>query len=453
MFDLCIKNGHIVNHNHSLTGNIYVKGEKIAAITMGGADFEARETIDCTGKLVMPGFVDPHAHLNDPGYTDGEDFYTGTCSAAAGGITTVMEHPLTDPLPSKKEILMDKNRIVGAKAVADYALFGACTPDNYEDIGGMADTGAVAFKGFLTSSPEMPRLSDWQVVQHMINLRGKGPLLPIHCENEEIIQGAVERLKKDGRTSPKDYCDSRPGIGEAEAIDRMCFFAERTGGKIHVVHCSIPVGIEIVESYKQKGVDVTVETCPHYLVFDQEDVERQGVYAICNPPIRNRADVELLWEKVLEGKVDFIGSDHAPYTFAEKEKGVGDVFETPAGLAGIQSGFLAFFSEGVKRRGMPLEQFAAMTSTNAAKRYGIFPKKGILAVGADADMVVIDPRGKSMVAKEQLFYKMKWTPYMGKELDGVIEKTILRGTTVYSAGRICVDPGFGRYVPREGGRP
>lgn len=447
MFDLCIKGGLIVNHDYSHIGNIFVKEGTIAAITTSDVECKSKEVIDATDRLVMPGFVDPHAHLNDPGYTDGEDFYTGTSSAAAGGITTVMEHPLTDPLPSKRDVLLDKNRIVGAKAITDYALFGACTPDNYEDIIEMIDTGAVAFKAFLTSSPEMPELSDAQIINHMMNLRGKGPLLPIHCENENIIQTATAKLIQEGKVSPEDYRDSRPVIGEAEAIERMCFFAEYTGGKIHVVHCSIPEGIEIVERYKTKGVDVTVETCPHYLVLDQSDVEKSGVYAICNPPIRNRDVVEKLWEKVLEGKVDFIGSDHAPYTFEEKKKGLKNVFETPAGLAGIQNGFMLFFSEGVRHRCMPLEQFVAMTSTNAARRYGIFPKKGVLNIGSDADIVIINPEGRSVVTKDKLFYMMKWTPYMGKRIDGEIERTIIRGTTVYSDGKICVSAGFGEYVP------
>lgn len=449
MFDVCIKGGLIVNHNHSYKGDLYVKEGKIAAIGTPEENFDVKETINAAGMIVVPGFIDPHSHLNDPGYTEAEDFYTGTCSAAAGGITTVMEHPLTDPLPANKKTLIDKRNIVDPKAVVDYALFGACTPDNFEDVVDMIDTGAVAFKAFLTSSPEMPEISDFQIIHHMKNLKDRGPVLPIHCENENIIQGTKKQFIEEGRIGPMDHCESRPEISEAEAINRMCLFAEHTKGKVHIVHCSIPEGIDIVENFKKRGANVTVETCPHYLYFDQNDVEKWGVYAICNPPIRTRMTVEKLWEKVLQGNVDFIGSDHAPYTFEEKEKGSKNMFNTPAGFSGIQTGYMAFFSEGVNKRKMPLEQFVAMTSTNAAKRYNVFPKKGILEVGSDADIVIINQKKKWTVTKDQLFYKMKWTPYMGKEIEGKIEKTIVRGTVVYSDGDICVKAGFGEYVPAQ----
>lgn len=217
---------------------------------------------------------------------------------------------------------------------------------------------------------------------------------------------------------------------------------------MHIVHCSIPQGVDIVEEHKKKGVDITVETCPHFLVFDHSIMEKEGIFAICNPPIRDRETVEELWKRVLDNKVDFIGSDHAAYTVEEKEAGLEDCFNTPAGLTGIQTGFIAFFSEGVMHRGMSLEQFAAMTSTNTAKRYGVYPKKGDIAIGADADFVIIDPRESWTVKEEDLFYMCPWSPYIGMNIDGKIEKTIVRGTVVYEDGRINVEPGFGKFVKR-----
>lgn len=453
MYDVCIKDGTVINAEGSFKGDIYISEGKIAALVKkGGQEYEAKEVIDAEGYLVMPGFVDPHSHLNDPGLTESEDFYTGTCSAAAGGITTVMEHPLTFPLPSNYKNLWDKKEIVSKKAVTDFALFGACAADNYADIEEMIEMGAVAFKAFLTSSPEMPKLTDSEVIRHMENLKGAGPVMPIHCENEMIVEGFTERRRMEGKVHPTDYDDARPEISEIEAINRMCLFARYTGGKIHIVHCSVPEGVDAVNSYKEKGADVTVETCPHFLLLDSTDVEKWGVYAICNPPIRKRSTVEKMWERVLKGKIDFIGSDHATYTFEEKEEGMEDVYNTPAGLSGIQTCFTSFFSEGVGKRKMSLESFVAMSSTNAAKRYGLYPQKGAVRIGSDGDVVILDPNKSWRVEEGKLFYKKKWTPYMGMEINCQVKRTIVRGVTVYKDGEICVEAGFGKYVPMKKGK-
>lgn len=449
MYDVCIKNGVLVNDDGAFEGDIYISGERIAAIAERGADYDAEKIIEADNCLIMPGFIDPHSHLNDPGLTESEDFYTGTCSAAAGGITTVMEHPLTFPLPSNYKNLYDKKEIVSPKAVTDFALFGACTPDNYEDIHEMNKMGAVAFKAFLTWSPEIPNLTDSEIIWHMKNLKNLGPVMPIHCENEMIVSGFTNRQKATGKKAASDYSEARPEISELEAINRICMFAEYTGGRVHVVHCSIPEGVETVQRYKAKGADVTVETCPHFLILDSDDVEKWGVYAICNPPVRSRETVEKLWLKVLDGEVDFIGSDHATYTFEEKEEGIDDIYNTPAGLSGIQTCFTAFFSEGVLKRNLSLEKFVAMSSTNAAKRYGIFPKKGTIRVGSDADMVILNPKKAWKVTPDKLFYKKKWTPYMDMTINCNVEETLVRGKTVYKDGEICAKPGYGRYVPRN----
>lgn len=448
MFDLCIKNGLVIRAEGCFRAHIYVKDGVICAFSQGDTTLEANTVIDAAGKYIFPGFVDPHTHLNDPGLTNSEDFYTGTCSAAAGGITTCLEHPITIPLPSTYETLKQKKEICQSKAVTDFALFGAAVPDNIDQIDNMTELGAVAFKAFLTVSPDMPQSKEPDIIAHLENLKGKGPVRPIHCEDQSICEASTAAMRKAGKVSPADYYNGRPEVAEAVAINRMAYLAQYTGGKMHIVHCSIPQGVDIVEEHKKKGVDITVETCPHFLVFDHSIMEKEGIFAICNPPIRDRETVEELWKRVLDNKVDFIGSDHAAYTVEEKEAGLEDCFNTPAGLTGIQTGFIAFFSEGVMHRGMSLEQFAAMTSTNTAKRYGVYPKKGDIAIGADADFVIIDPRESWTVKEEDLFYMCPWSPYIGMNIDGKIEKTIVRGTVVYEDGRINVEPGFGKFVKR-----
>ena len=448
MEDLCIKGGTVVNAGSSMKANVYVRDGVITAVTAPETVLEAKETIDAEGLYVFPGFVDPHTHLNDPGLTNSEDFYTGTCSAAAGGITTCLEHPLTIPLPISCDKLAQKREICESKAVTDFGLFGAVIPDSVDELDEMTDYGAVAFKAFLTVSPDMPQSQDVDIIRYLQKLKGKGPVLPIHCEDQSICAGCTEDQRKAGKVRPEDYEAGRPEIAEEVAINRMAFLAAYTGGKMHIVHCSVPKGVDIVQAYKDQGVDITVETCTHFLVFDHDIMEKEGIYAICNPPIRDRKTVEELWKRVLAGKVDFIGSDHAAYTIEEKEAGLEDCFKTPAGLTGIQTAFPAFFSEGVMHRGMPLEQFAAMTSTNAAKRYGVYPKKGTIAPGSDADFVLIDPAKSWTVEQDKLFYMCPWSPYIGMSFDGKIEKTIVRGRTVYADGKICVEPGYGEFVRR-----
>lgn len=448
VFDLCIKNGLVVRSGGRSYSDIYVKDGIICAVTQRGAGLEAKKVIDADGKYVFPGFIDPHTHLNDPGLTNSEDFYTGTCSAAAGGITTCLEHPITIPLPSTYETLKQKEEICSSKAVTDFALFGAAIPDNIDEIDKMTELGAVAFKAFLTVSPDMPQSKEPDIIAHLKNLKGKGPVMPIHCEDQSICEASTAALRKAGKVAPADYYNGRPEIAEEVAINRMAYLAQYTGGKMHIVHCSIPQGVDIVNSYKAKGVDITVETCPHFLVFDHSIMEKEGIFAICNPPIRDRETVEGLWNSVLGKKVDFIGSDHAAYTVEEKEAGLSDCFNTPAGLTGIQTGYIAFFSEGVLHRGMPLELFAAMTSTNAAKRYGVYPKKGDIEIGSDADFAIIDPNKSWTVKEEDLFYMCPWSPYIGMNIDGMVEKTIVRGTVVYENGKITAQRGFGEFVKR-----
>ncbi len=448
MYDLSIKNGLIITANGKIKADIYVKDGVIACI-VNGEQYEAVKTIDAKRKYVFPGFVDPHSHLNDPGGTIAGDFYTGTCSAAAGGITTLMEHPLTFPLPSTFENLNDKRKIGETKAVIDFCLFGACATDNEKEYIKMIDMGAIAFKAFITYSPEIPQIDDANMLKTMEHLASKNVVMSIHCENDSIVRAGRTKQEKLGNILPIHYESSRAEISELEAINRMSLFAYETGVKLHVVHCSVSSGVEVVNAYKKKGADITVETCTHYLSLDETDVEKWGVYAICNPPIRKRETVEKLWKVLLEGKIDFIGSDHVTYTFEQKETGAKNVFDTPAGFRGIQTCFPIFFDEAVNKRGMKLERFVEMSSLAAAKRYGVFPRKGQIAIGSDADIVIFDPKKKWTVKKEDLFYKMKWTPYLEREVTGYVEKTIVRGNVVYENGQIIALAGYGNFIPTE----
>lgn len=452
MYDLCIAGGLIVTDQEQYEGHLYISNGVIEHIdNIQKAILPSEKIIDATGKYVMPGFIDPHSHLNDPGLTESEDFYTGTCSAAAGGITTVLEHPLTFPLPSNLKNLSDKKDIADGKAVVDYALWGALTPDNYEDIEAMMAFGAVAFKGFMPYSVEIPQLHDGALYEHFKRLSKKDILVGIHCENDGMVRYFTEQTQKKHLTKPKDYELGRPEIAEIEAVNRVGLLSEMTGCKVHVVHCSSPKAVDIVQEYKDKGADISVETCTHYLALSTEDVESLGAFGVCNPPIRSSEHVNQLKEMVRDGTIDFVGSDHATYTFEEKTIRDNNVFNVPAGLTGIQTCFPLLYHQLFSKSSSCLKNFVKYTSTHAAKRFNIYPQKGSLNIGSDGDVVIFDPKGRWTVSEDTLLYKMKWSPYMNWTLNGAVDKTVVRGTVVFDGDNICVPAGFGRFVRPIGG--
>lgn len=447
MFDLCIRNGILIDGSGRRLADLYVKDERIAAVVQGEV-FPAARTIDASGQYVFPGFIDPHTHLNDPPGGDvSEDFYTGTCSAAAGGVTTVIEMPLTTPVVATRQAFVNKRAICGRKAIVDYAMFGACTPDNGQELRLMREEGAVAFKAFLPYSTEIARLNDAQLWRVMERLAGTGILLSLHCENADMIAEFTRELQDQGQVRPEDYEKAHPEISEIEAVLRVALFAYKTGARVHICHCSLGEAVDIVDYYRSLGADLTVETCPHYLTLDERDVERWGVYCICNPPIRSQDSQKELWKKILEGKVDFIGTDHSAYLHTEKAEGKDNVFLTPPGITAMQLCYPLFYDEAVNKRGMAPERFVEMASTAAAKRYGLYPRKGSLDVGAEADLVIFSPEEEWVIRNEDLFYLEKWTPNVGRTVKGRVRETIVRGESVYRNGEILGQPGYGWYVP------
>ena len=445
-YDLLLKGGQVFTEGRLQEADIYVKDGVIAQIGKDLEKADAEKVLTVDGDYVRPGFIDPHVHLNDPGLTNSEDFYTGTCAAAAGGVTTVLEHPLTAPLPATEDAFVSKRKIGESKVVVDFALFGACAPDNERSMKKIIDSGAAAFKTFLPYSSEIPMLSDNQVLDKMRFLSDKDIVLAIHCENNDIVEKSTARMQELGKTKFSDYPDGRPAIAEIEAVSRMCLFAKVTGCKINIAHCSLAEAVDVVEQNKREGVNVSVETCPQYLLFDRSTLDSWREFSICNPPVREAEDVENLWNRLFDGKIDWVCSDHSTYTIEEKMAGGGNPFGTPAGIAGIQHTYQLLFSEGVVKRGLPLEKFVELSSSNAAKRYRLYPQKGLIAVGADADFAILNPDKEWIIRKEDLKQMIKWTPYDGMTLRGKVEKTIANGREVYDGEDVLARPGSGRYL-------
>lgn len=446
MYDLILKNGMIVDGKNVYEGSICIKNGKILALT-GHEDGEASETIDCSGCYILPGAIDTHSHLNDPGFTESEDFYTGTRSAAAGGFTTVLEMPISIPIPSTREILNEKRELLKKKAVIDFGIWGACVPDNYKDILEMTDMGAVGFKGFITYSTHFPSINMGHIAKFMPLISECGRPLAIHCENQEINEVFYQKLQEQGRKDPAAHGESRPEFSETVAVAGMNVMAKAfPQAKIYIPHTSTAEAVQICQSTCKEGVKVFVETCTHFLTMDDSAFDEYGPFAVCNPPLRKPSSVEKLWKKVFDGEIDCLGSDHAPFLCEEKSIGADNVWKIPAGFTSIQTCLPVFFDHAVNRRDLPVTDFARLTSTNAAKIFGLYPNKGSLQIGTDADITIIDPYRKWVVHKEDLFYKQQWSPYIGWEINCKVMTSIVRGKVVYKDNAIHVKGGYGEFL-------
>lgn len=440
-----IKTQMVVNANGTVPhGNILIEDEKIVAVTTEDLSSQADRVIHMEDKIAFPGAIDSHSHLNDPGLTNSEDFYTGTCSAAAGGITTVLEHPLTVPVTATEKAFLDKKQELEKKVVVDAGLWAAALPDSIPNIPRLKELGAIAFKSFLSYSCEIPSVNLGQLMNAMQAVRACGSLLAVHCENQDIIDACEAPYRAKEKPLWEDFAKGRAPIAERVAAQDVILLAKETGAKVHLVHTSLPDIVESGWQARQEGYAVCVETCPHYLTLTSEALNTHKQLAVCAPPMRSQSDVDEMWKKLAEGKISFIGSDHAAYTL--EEKAFDNVFDVPCGVTGIQTMIPLLYSEIVAKRGMDPCLIPQLTAENTAKWFGLYPKKGCIAPGFDADMYFIDPKASWEITPESLHYMIPWTPYMGWKLQGRITCTMVRGNVVFENGTITAKPGSGKFV-------
>jgi allantoinase len=411
-------------------------------------DRGAAEEIDATGLVVLPGVVDAHVHLNDPGRAHWEGFATGTAALAAGGTTCAIDMPLNSIPPTLDGAAFDA-KVAAAEGAAhvDVALWGGLVPGDLDRLDELAARGVVGFKAFMSASgvEEFEASDDLTLLEGMARAARLGLPVAVHAESDALTSALARRAVAEGRTTMRDYLASRPVVAELEAIGRAIAFAAETGCALHVVHVSTGRGVALVAEARARGVDVSCETCPHYLVLDAGDAERLGAVAKCAPPLRDSAEREALWAALLAGDVDLVATDHSPSP-ADLKEGA-DLFAAWGGIAGAQTLLALLHDEGVARRGLARAALSTLLSSAPAHRFGLAPAKGELAVGADADLVLLDPAATWTLRREDLLDRHRLSPFAGRELRGRVVRTILRGRTVALDGRV-VGPPSGRVVRR-----
>lgn len=449
--DLYLKNAQISDEHEVFRGGLVIDGEHIQQVVHGSPDIAAHETIDLGGKLLLPGLVDGHVHFEDPGMKEWETYYAATRAAAAGGVTSIMDMPV-DSVPStinaaKVKIKLDA---VAPDAVIDYGFWGGLVDNNLADLQGMVEQGVTALKAFLveTGVEGFKNINDDVLYAGLLFTKEAGLPLGVHAENDWVIRFLTGQLQAQGRIDRQAWLDSHPPETELEAINRALFWAKVTGGRLHVVHCTLADGVDAVVQAKIEGVQATVETCPTYLFYDESDFLRLGPVLKSNPPVRSRQEVERLWQRVLAGQVDVIGSDHSPSTWELKEAGNENIWKAWGGLSGVQTMLPVLLTEGVHRRELALPELVRMTSAGPARLFGVYPKKGSLQPGADADLTVVDLYAEWTLEPEMLFYQNKYSAYDGLTFKGRVEQTLVRGQTVYQDGKILVGSGYGKYLRR-----
>ncbi|THF81297.1 allantoinase AllB [Cohnella fermenti] len=448
-FDLLLKGGLVVLPDREAQLDIGVKDGRIAALGTDLAAGEGTTVVRADGKWVLPGMVDTHVHLNEPNMGHWEGFATGSAALAAGGVTTYIDMPLNGlpPTVNVPALRLKEALAQGASAV-DYAFWGGLVPGNVGELEALGREGVAAFKAFLSNpggdgEERFREVDDVTLLEGMKAIASFGGLLALHAESDAITSRLADEAAAAGRTGPRDFAATRPIVAELEAVGRALLFAKTTGCRLHFVHISSPEGVELIDMAKREGVDVTVETCPHYLALSEEDLVRLGPIAKCAPPLRDEERIERMWKQLAEGKLDVIGSDHSPSPEELKSLEGRTFMQAWGGIAGAQSSVEVMLEEGHFRRGLPLPLLSRLLSTQPAKRFGLYPRKGEIAVGFDADFAVVDPGAGYTLTKEHLLQRHPISPYAGRTFSCRVSSTWVRGCKVYSIEEGVRLPGHG----------
>jgi len=450
MLDLVIANGILITAEAIMAADLGIANGKIAAV---GTELSGRETVDAAGQWVLPGAVDEHVHLQMPvgEFTSSDDFYTGTVAAACGGTTTIIDFVEPKPCQPLLEALAARRAEAGGKAVVDYGLhmtLSRADDDTLAQVPATIEAGVSSFKLYMAY--EGLRLDDGGLLRALAALREYGGRALVHAENHHAIAYLTAQALAQGRTGPENHPLTRPDIMEAEAIHRLLALANVTGTPLVLAHLSCALGLEAVRVARARGQVVWVETCPQYLLLDESEYHRpgfEGAKFVMAPPPRTETDRAALWAGLAAGEVDTVATDHCPFFYQnQKTRGRDNFSRIPGGAPGIETRLPLLYTHGVLGSRLTPERWVEVCCTEPARRFGLAPRKGTLAVGADADLVLFDPERPVTLSARNLHQNVDYCPYEGWELRGYPVRVLSRGEVIVRDGGFVGLAGRGRFL-------
>ena len=450
-----IKNARLVNAAEEFDGDIYTEGDHIAAIG-NQLDFNADTVIDAAGKYVFPGGIDPHVHLDMPfmGTFSADDYSSGTLAAMHGGTTMVIDFILQTQGKSLYAALEEWQKKSNNKAYGDYSYHMAVTDfndDTQKEIQLMIEKeGITSFKTFMAYKGAL-MIDDNQMVGLMTEVKKHGGMVTVHATNGDMIDHLVHKFRKEGKLSPLYHYLSQPEITESESSGRFGDMAYYTGVPAYIVHMTCEGALNHVRDATKRNQVVLAETCIQYLVLDASLYDKgfESAKWVMSPPLREKKDQEALWAGLNQGQVKIVATDHCPFKWEQKKMGENDFSKIPNGHPAIEHRMELLFSEGVKKGRITMPKFVELTSTNAAKLFGMYPRKGCLAIGSDADLIIFDPEKKHTISKDTHHMNVDYSAYEGWELTGKTEKVIMRGQLAIDNGEVLIDRGYGQFIFRN----
>jgi dihydroorotase (multifunctional complex type) len=444
--DLVVRNGKLVSPRGVIEGGLAIDGGVIVAVAKSPNLPEADEIIDARGRVVLPGVLDGHSHTS----LLPEDSSSGTRAAAKGGVTTILEMPGTQIGGFNPREFKAKRDMYESTSYVDFALHAGCAsgyPEgNLTEMWAMGATGA---KFFVSSAgPNWPQTFDGEIIDRFRELAKIGGLALVHAENEHILRDNLKRLKDAGRRDYAAHTEWRPSIAEAECGQRIIRYLKATDCRGLIVHTSLPETVWNARRANLEGAEVYIETCPQYLYLTEDDVRERGPWVKFAPPARSKATVAEMWSLLEAGWIDSVASDHAPYSKEQKEAGLRDIFAAPNGIPGIET-MLPLMLHGVSEGRLSLERLTALMSENPARIYGVYPRKGALLPGSDADIVIVDTKAKWKINNNELLTACGWSSFEGMEVTGIPVLSTVRGTLTLDDGEVVGKEGLGTFIPRS----
>lgn len=452
--DLVVKGGRVYTPRGFVNAGIAVDDGKVVALTTDAFLPQADKTIDASGKVIIPGLIDTHAHFRDPGFTQKEDYLTGTQAAAAGGVTLAVDMPNVQPPPNNLATFKAHNENAKKKAVVDFGHNASGTV--LEEIQKLAQAGTFGFKIFQMTDvgrdyPHMPGIGvghDGLLLDLFLEIAKTGRVAIVHPWNQEIWEHVTKKYWDKGQKDFRGYAKAvrdYDSIIFTSAIATLCLLQKSTGVKLHILHMSAKKSFDIVQQAKAEGGIVTTEVNPHdvFLANKWENIERLGPYSIGWQVPEHEGDAT--WQALADGRADLIGTDHAPHTKEEKEVGWKEMWKAPGGTPAIEW-YLKMFLTEVNNGRISLERVVQLASENPAKIFSVYPRKGAIQPGSDADLVIVDMKKEEVLSDKKMYTKCGWNPYAGRKIKGAPVQTLVRGTVVMQDGDVIGKPGYGQFV-------